>query len=331
MQSSVILPAVIFLLVIVCGGLLWVVLFPGEQAALNRRVELMSATGTGAKRRAGTTEEARRKSSVETSLREADKNLKLKANSRDNPPLSIRMRQADLGWSSRTFYAICAGIGMVVFLLILGTTGVGIFVSLGFGIAAGLLLPRWYVRRRRNRRFKKFSTAFPDAVDVIVRGIKSGLPLVDCMKIISNEAEEPVRGEFRAVIADQAVGLPLADAIQRLPERVPISEVNFFAIVMAIQSRTGGSLSEALGNLSRVLRERKKMRQKIQAMSGEAKASAMIIGLMPLMVIVLLYFSSPAYIMLLFSTQIGIFVLVGCALLMLCGTLVMKKMINFEM
>jgi len=164
-----------------------------------------------------------------------------------------------------------------------------------------------------------------------VRGIKSGLPLVDCMKIISNEAEEPVRGEFKAVIQDQAVGLPLADAIQRLPERVPISEVNFFAIVMAIQSRTGGSLSEALGNLSRVLRERKKMRQKIQAMSGEAKASAMIIGLMPLMVIVLLYFSSPAYIMLLFSTQIGIFVLVGCALLMLCGTLVMKKMINFEM
>jgi tight adherence protein B len=127
------------------------------------------------------------------------------------------------------------------------------------------------------------------------------------------------------MIGGGAQPIPFSAADQK------ISEVNFFAIVMAIQSRTGGSLSEALGNLSRVLRERKKMRQKIQAMSGEAKASAMIIGLMPLMVIVLLYFSSPAYIMLLFSTRIGIFVLVGCALLMLCGTLVMKKMINFEM
>ena len=235
MQSSVILPAVIVLLAIGCGGLLWVVLFPGEQAALDRRVDLMSATGTGAKRRAGTTEESRRKSSVETSLREADKNLKLKANSRDNPPLSIRMRQADLAWSSRTFYLVCAGTGMVIFLLIWGTTGLGIFVPLGFGIAGGLLLPRWYIKRRRNRRFKKFSTAFPDAVDVIVRGIKSGLPLVDCMKIISNEAEEPVRGEFKAVISDQAVGLPLADAIQRLPDRVPISEVNFFGSLLNVE------------------------------------------------------------------------------------------------
>jgi len=156
MQSSVILPAVIVLLALGGGGLLWIVLYPREQAVLNRRLELISGTGSSAKRRAGTSEESRRKSSVETSLREADKNLKLKASSRDNPPLSNRMRQADLAWSSRTFYLVCAGTGMVIFLLILATAAVPIFVPLGFGIAGGILLPRWYIKRRRNRRFNKF-------------------------------------------------------------------------------------------------------------------------------------------------------------------------------
>ena len=199
------------------------------------------------------------------------------------------------------------------------------------GIVAGLLLPHLFLKFRRKRRLKQFSAEFPNAIDIIVRGIQAGLPLVDCLKVVATESQEPVKSEFQAMVEDQALGMPLDEAVQRLPERVPLPEANFFAIVIAIQSRTGGTLSEALGNLSNVLRERKKMREKVQAVSGEAKASAVITGALPVVVGGLLYLTSPNYISLLFTTDIGKVVLAACALSMLAGTLVMRKMINFEM
>jgi tight adherence protein B len=165
---------------------------------------------------------------------------------------------------------------------------------------------------------------------VIVRGVKAGLPLIDSMKVISLEAQEPVRGEFQEIIEDQTLGMPLADAVARLPERIPLAEANFFAIVIAIQARSGGSLSEALSNLSKVLRDRKKMNAKIKAMSAEAKSSAGIIGSLPIVVTVLVYFTSPDYILLLFQTVTGNIVLAVCGMWMLMGILVMRKMINFD-
>jgi Flp pilus assembly protein TadB len=159
--------------------------------------------------------------------------------------------------------------------------------------AGGLLLPHFYVNFMRARRFKRFSAEFANAMDVIVRGLKSGLPLADCMKIIAAEAQEPVRSEFKAIIEDQAMGMPSDEAVQRLPQRMPVAEASFFAIVIAIQSRTGGSLSEALGNLSKVLRERKKMQAKIKAMSSEAKSSAGIIGALPVFVTGAIYCHHP--------------------------------------
>jgi tight adherence protein B len=164
-----------------------------------------------------------------------------------------------------------------------------------------------------------------------VRGIKSGLPLVDCVKIVAAEAQEPVKSEFKAVVEDQALGLPLDEAVQRLPERMPVADANFFAIVIAIQSRTGGSLSEALGNLSKILRERKKMKAKVKAMSAEAKASGGIIGTLPVVVASLVYLTSPDYISLLWTTDIGKMALAGSALWMSIGVFTMKKMINFDM
>jgi tight adherence protein B len=151
------------------------------------------------------------------------------------------------------------------------------------------------------------------------------------LKIVAAEAQDPVKSEFKALIDDQALGMPLDEAVQRMPQRVPLSETTFFAIVIAIQSRTGGSLSEALGNLSRVLRERKKMRAKAKSMSSEAKASGGIIGSLPVIVGGLVYLTSPAYISLLFTTLAGNVVLAACALWMLIGIFVMRKMINFEM
>ena len=169
-----------------------------------------------------------------------------------------------------------------------------------------------------------------DAVDVIVRGIKAGLPLHDCIKMITLEAPEPLKSEFRMIMETQAIGMPLGEACAKLYERTPLPEANFFGIVVAIQQKSGGNLSEALGNLSKVLRDRKKMKAKIQAMSQEAKASAGIIGALPIAVMTLVYLTSPQYISLLFTNSMGHLMLAGSAIWMVIGVLVMKKMINFD-
>jgi tight adherence protein B len=193
-----------------------------------------------------------------------------------------------------------------------------------------LLLPHLYVGRKRKRRLSAFRNELPNAVDVIVRGVRSGLPLGDCLRLIAAEAQEPVRSEFKAAVDEQTLGVPLPDAMLRLADRVPVPEASFLATVIAIQSRSGGNLTEALANLSSLLRERKKMRGKIQALSSEAKASAGIIGSLPPVVALLLYLTSPQYISLLFTTTTGQVVLVGCAVWMSIGIMVMSAMINFD-
>jgi len=274
-------------------------------------------------------EEGGRKRSIEAALKEIEDKQKNKKGVKPN--LTTRLRQAGLTrWTKVTYWLSCLGAGIVSTLLSLALLGAGPVTSVAFGIAGGLFLPHLYVNLKRNRRFKKFSDEFPNAVDVIVRGVKSGLPLVDCLRIISLEAQEPVRSEFRAIIEDQTMGLPLDQSVQRLWERIPLTETNFFAIVIALQSRTGGSLSEALGNLSKVLRERKKMKAKIRAVSAEAKASAGIIGSLPVIVASLIGVTSPAYIALLFTTSTGHIVLAVCGFWMFIGVMIMRKMINFD-
>jgi len=163
-----------------------------------------------------------------------------------------------------------------------------------------------------------------------VRGIKAGLPLLDSLKVIALDAVEPAKSEFRAIIETQTIGMPLGDACAKLYERMPLPEANFFGIVISIQQKAGGNLSEALGNLSRVLRERKKMKAKIQAMSMEAKASASIIGALPIAVGALVYLTSPDYISLLWTTDTGRMMIGGCLVWMSIGVFVMKQMINFD-
>jgi tight adherence protein B len=167
-------------------------------------------------------------------------------------------------------------------------------------------------------------------MDVIVRGVRAGLPLGDCFRIIASEAQEPVRSEFRAIMETMALGVPLSESVTKLYERVPVTEANFFAIVIAVQQKAGGNLAEAIGNLSKVVRERKKMKSKIAAMSMEAKASAGIIAALPFVVALLTYLSSPRYIELLWTTQAGKVALAASSLWMMTGVLVMKKMITFR-
>ncbi len=202
--------------------------------------------------------------------------------------------------------------------------------ALGLGFAAGGGLPFWLLKFLKKRREAKFLQAFPDAVDTIVRGVKAGLPLLDSLKVIAADAPEPLKSEFRAIIETQTVGIPIGDACTKLYERIPLPEANFFGIVIAIQQKSGGNLSEALGNLSKVLRERKKMKAKIQAMSMEAKASASIIAALPPSVAALVYITSPQYIELLWTHPTGRMMLAGCAVWMFTGVMVMRKMINFD-
>lgn len=244
-------------------------------------------------------------------------------------PLDVRIRRAGLNWNRRAFLMVSATCGLTLIAAI-SSVGAPLYAALAGGIAGAFGLPTWYVNFKAKRRMKKFLEEFPNALDVIVRGMKAGLPLNDCMAIISREAAEPVRSEFKQVVEHQQMGVQLTDAIARLYNRVPLPEVNFLAIMMAIQGQSGGNLSEPLGNLSKVVRDRKRMKAKIDAMSMEAKSSAAIIGCMPVGVTLLIYMSTPDYIMLLFTERLGNVLLGGCALLMLTGVLVMRKMINFD-
>jgi tight adherence protein B len=313
-----------FLAATAIGGVAWVVLYPilsGERQAESRRASI--AKSEPATRRAEKSQRSRREQ-VESSLREIEARQKAK-----KVNLSTRLTQAGLDWEPRKFMIVSAVVGVLFFGVAL-VIGGGLLGALGMAFAGGFGLPRWALGFLKKRREKMFLRALPDAVDVIVRGIKAGLPLFDSIKVVAADASEPLRSEFMAIIETQAIGMPLGEACARMYERMPVPEANFFGIVVAIQQKSGGNLSEALGNLSKVLRDRKKMAEKIQAMSMEAKASAAIIGALPPIVMLLVYLTTPDYISLLWTHPTGQLMLVGCAIWMSMGILVMKKMINFD-
>ena len=203
-------------------------------------------------------------------------------------------------------------------------------LTLLIGVTGTIGLPQLTLARLRIRRINKFIANFPTAIDIIVRGIKSGLPLGDTIRIAAAESPMPVKSEFRRVVESLSLGMTLPEAVERMAQRVPITETNFFSIVIAIQGKSGGNLSEAMGNLSRVLRERKKMKGKISAMSMEAKASAAIIGAVPFLVVGALYVSSPNYVSLLWTTSHGRMISVIAICWMGVGVAMMKKMIAFD-
>jgi len=318
--------AVAFLAALAVGGIAYVFLYPvlsGEKAAEKRRETVARTEPVTARASRGQTRT--RRDAVEQTLKEFEERQKKNA----KPSLPIRIAQAGLTWSKQQFILISAGIGFVLFLVAL-TVGPGLLPALGIGFAGAFGLPRWMLSYFKKRREQKFLDGFPDAVDIVVRGVKAGLPLLDCLKMITQEAPEPIKSEFRVIVDTQAIGMPLGEACGKLYERTPVAEANFFGIVVGIQQKAGGNLSEALGNLSRVLRDRKKMKAKIRAMSQEAKASAAIIGALPICVMTLVYLTSKDYITLLFTDPMGHLMLAGSAIWMTMGVLVMKKMINFD-
>lgn len=316
---------VILLATVAAGGAAYALIYPYLSGAL--RVEARQKM-VGMDRRQAATQaavESLRRGQVADSLKALDERQKRI----NRPSLSMRISQAGLSWSLQKFYVISACIAGAFGFIALILSG-DIKVAAGALFVGGLGLPRWLLSYLRKRRIARFLAYLPDGVEVILRGLKAGLPLGDCLRIVANEAQDPVKTEFRKIIEEQAVGIPLADAVSKLYERMPVSEANFFGIVIAIQSKSGGSLSDALGNLAKVLRDRKKIKQKIAALSMEAKASAAIIGALPIITIGVISVTSPEYMNQMFTTDIGRFMLVGSALWMLTGILVMRKMINFN-
>src|SRR5665213_1974398 len=317
--------ALFFLASVAVGGVVYVFLYPilsGERKAEQRMASVAKAETVA---RVSRGPQKSRRDIIEKTLEEFDERHKKSK----SVPLAVRISRTGLSWSKRQYILISAGIGFGLFMLALLLSG-SLLPAVGFGFAGAFGLPYWMLSFLKKRREAKFLNAFPDAVDIIVRGIKAGLPLLDCMKMITLEAPEPLRSEFRAIIETQAIGVPLGEACGKLYENMPVPEANFFGIVISIQQKAGGNLSEALGNLSRVLRDRKKMKAKIQAMSQEAKASASIIGALPLAVMTMVYITSPVYISLLFTEPLGNVMLACSAIWMFMGVMVMKKMINFD-
>lgn len=252
-----------------------------------------------------------------------------KSERRKRMTLRTLIMQSGLDLQPRTFWLISFGMG-AVFAVVPLILRVPWYVAVLAGIVGTFGFPRWFLSFLRRRRQNVFLNDFADAIDVMVRGLKAGLPVSDAMKVIAAESGPPVGPEFLEVVEGQRIGIAIDQGIERMYERMPLSEVNFLGIVMAIQSKTGGNLSEALNNLSKVLRDRKKMKAKIRAVSQEAKSSAAIIGSLPFIIMGGLLVLNPTYLNPLFNTSIGNIMLVGCATWMMTGVLVMRKMINFQ-
>ncbi|HLA01143.1 MAG TPA: type II secretion system F family protein [Aestuariivirga sp.] len=324
--------AFVFVVAVAVGGMALAIFFPlFANAVASKRIQAVtSSTRMPARQslRSRLMEDPKdtRRKQIQDSLNqlgERERQRKKKLN------LRTLIAQTGIDLSIRTFWMFSLILG-VVMAIVPFIFALPWYVSVGAGLVGFLGLPRWFIKFLRNRRQNIFLNDFADAIDVMVRGLKSGLPVTDAMKVIAAESGPPVGPEFSEVVEGQRIGISVDQGIERMVERMPLAEVNFLAIVMAIQAKTGGNLSEALSNLSKVLRDRKKMKAKIRSMSQEAKSSAAIIGSLPFIIMGALTVLNPEYLNPMFYTRIGNIMLGACAVWMTTGVLVMRKMINFE-
>jgi len=267
-----------------------------------------------------------RRKDVQAMLKDLEKK---QAEKKQRVSLRRRIELTGLEISVRTFWMFSVVVGLLFGSITLIYGQSLLFVALA-AFAGGLGLPRWLLVFLKNRREKAFTREFASGVDIIVRSVKSGLPVNEALKVVASEVPQPVGGEFHRLVERLKVGMPMDKALERMNERMPTAEVSFFCIVLTIQTKSGGNLSEALTNLSGILRERKRMQGKIRAMSSEAKTGAYIIASLPPIVMLSVYMSNPDYILLLFNTDLGNLMLIGSGFWMTLGVLMMKKMVSFK-
>jgi tight adherence protein B len=326
--------AIIALAAIAAGAVSYGVLFSRietEKKTQSRLTRIAAAETDRVKVKASRdrmAEMTKRRKSVQDSLKDLEKKQK-EASRKKKVALKARIAQAGLNFTETQFYIASALVAILVAIAAF-IAGAPIFLMLGVAFVFGVGVPRFYINFMLKWRMKKFLDELPNALDVMVRSIKSGLPLNDAIRLIAAEARDPVKSEFRRVVESQQLGLSVPEAIARMHHSVPLPEVNFFSVVITIQAQAGGNLSEALANLSRVLRDRKKMKAKVTALSMEAKASAVIIGALPFIVATLVYLTSPQYMMILFTDPRGHLIMGASAVWMSIGIMVMRNMINFD-
>jgi tight adherence protein B len=304
--------------------------FTGGDEKAQKRVAAVAKPPGSARGRSVLTpaqEGAQKRKNVAAMLKDVEKN---RAAKKEKPTMRRRLEQAGFPKTSpRSFWMICGIMAAMAASLAIATHQQPLVIALAVFVV-GLGLPRWVLGFLTNRRKKKFTENFAPAIDVIVRSVKSGLPTNEALRIVAREAPNPVGSEFHNLVESTKVGVTMEQALKRMMESMPTPEVGFFAIVMTIQGKSGGNLSEALGNLAFVLRDRKRLQGKIKAMSSEAKASAMIIGSLPPAVMGIVYVTTPAYISRLFTEKLGNLMLAACLIWMATGITVMRKMINFK-
>lgn len=247
-----------------------------------------------------------------------------------NPAL-LRQRLERTGrtWSLAQYLMVSGG-AIFVFTSLFMLKGLPLLLALMLGLFLGIGLPHFVVGKMISKRVKKFTTKFPDAIELMVRGLRSGLPISETLGIVADEVGGPVGVEFRAVSDKMKIGRTMEQALQETADRLGTPEFQFFVITLAIQRETGGNLAETLANLADVLRKRAAMKLKIRAMSSESKASAMILGSLPFVVFALIMMVNPTYMGGFFTEPRLIVAGLGGMVWMSIGVFVMSKMISFE-
>lgn len=249
--------------------------------------------------------------------------------------MALRLRQTGKKWTLSNYMSVCAGITLTIAGLGL-VQGMPILLALLVGIIAGFGLPHMVVGSLISKRVAKFNARFPDAIDLLVRGLRSGLPIAETLHAVSSEIPGPVGIEFKQVIERIRIGKSMEAALQESADTLGTPEFQFFCITLAIQRETGGNLAETLANLSEVLRKRAQMKLKIKAMSSEAKASAWIVGALPFLVFALVYVMNPDYLAAFFPWSGELYdervmiAGIGGLVWMGIGVGIMAKMVNFE-
>ncbi|CAN5246473.1 hypothetical protein BH24PSE1_BH24PSE1_07460 [soil metagenome] len=243
--------------------------------------------------------------------------------------LRKRLEMTGRDISLAKYALISIGLAAVTIALLM-LRGTPFFLAFFFGLFMGVGLPHFVVGKLINRRINKFNSNFPDAIELMVRGLRSGLPISETLGVVASEVGGPVGIEFRAVADRMKIGRTMEAALQETADRLGTPEFQFFVITLAIQRETGGNLAETLSNLADVLRKRAQMKLKIRAMSSESKASAYIVGSLPFIVFGLVWMVNPAYMSDFFVDQRLIVAGLGGMLWMSIGVFIMAKMVNFE-
>lgn len=243
--------------------------------------------------------------------------------------LRLRLAQSGKKWTLQQYFYASGGIAAVVFTLLM-LKGAPLYLALAVGIMMGGGLPHFGLNFMINRRTKNFTSNFPDAIELLVRGLKSGLPVGETLGVVAKEIPGPVGEEFRLVTEKIKIGKPMEDALQETADRMGTAEFQFFVVTLAIQRETGGNLAETLANLADVLRKRAQMKLKIKAMSSEAKASAYIVGSLPFFVFGMVWTVNQKYLAgFFYEPRLIIAGIIGMVWMGI-GVFIMAKMVNFE-